>query len=128
VQDHIAKVSDHPAISCQALLFALLLEFDTNVIQYGIREGIDHAIAGAGADDEIISKGNNFLNIDQDNIFPLFIFQGVDDFTSKFQCVQGSPHSLKFAENSFVYIEPAGDRSLLNKCTEFTLAVPILPS
>lgn len=128
MQDHIAKISNHPAISRQTLLFPLLLMFDTNIIQHGIREGIDHAVAGAGADDEIISKGNNFLNIDQDNIFSLFIFQRVDDFTSKFQCVQGSPHSLKFAENSFVYSEPAGVRSLLNKCTEFTLAVPILPS
>ena len=128
MQYHIAKISDHPAIASQALLFSLLLIFNANIIHHRIREGIDHAVAGTGADDEIISKGNNFLNIDQDNIFTLFIFQGVDDFTSKFQCVQGSPHSLKFAENSFVYSEPAGVRSLLNKCTEFTLAVPILPS
>jgi hypothetical protein len=125
---NITKVCNYPAITGQTLLFTPLLVFDTNIINHRVRERIDHAVAGTGADDEIISKGNNFLNIDQDNIFPLFIFQGVDDFTSKFQCVQGSPHSLKFAENSFVYVEPAGDRSLLNKCTEFTLAVPILPS
>ncbi len=128
MQDHIAKVGDHPAITGQTLFFTLLLVFNTNVINHGIGKGIDHAIAGAGANDEIISKGNDFLNVDQDNILPFFIFQGVNNFTSKFQCVQGSPHSLKFVENNFVYSEPAGVRSLLNKCTEFTLAVPILPS
>jgi hypothetical protein len=128
MQDHIAKVSDHPAIAGQTLFFALLLMFNTDVINYGVGQCINHAVAGAGANDKIIGKGNNFLNIDQYNIFTLFIFQGVDDFASKFKCVQRSPHDLKFTENSFVCCEPAGDRSLLNRCTEFTLAVPILPS
>ncbi len=102
MQDHIAKVSDHPAIAGQPLLFTLLLMFDTDVIEHSVGERIDHAVAGAGTNDKIIGKGNNFLNVDQDNIFALFIFQGIDDFASKFQCVQGSPHDLKFTENSFV--------------------------
>jgi hypothetical protein len=102
VQDHIAKVGDHPAITGQTLFFALLLMFNTDVINHGVGQRIDHAVAGASADDKIIGKGNNFLNIDQYNIFTLFIFQGVNNFASKFQCVQGSPHFLKFTENSFV--------------------------
>lgn len=81
---HITKIGDHPAITGEPLFFALLLMFDANIIDDGVGKRIDHAVTGACADDEIISKRNNFLNIDQDNIFPLFVFQGVDDFTSKF--------------------------------------------
>lgn len=84
MHDYIAKVGDYPAIAGKALFFALFLVFHTNIIEHRIRERVNHAIAGAGADDEIISKGNDFLNIDQDNIFSLFIFQRVDNFTSKF--------------------------------------------
>jgi hypothetical protein len=102
MQHNIAKVGDHPAIARQALLFALLFVFDPDIVEYGIGERIDHAVAGAGTDDKIISKGNNLLDIDQDDILALSIFQGIDNFASKFQCVQGSPHDLKFTENSFV--------------------------
>lgn len=84
MEHYIAEIGDHPTITRKALFFAFFLVFDTNILKYRIGEGVDHAVAGAGTDDEIISKRNNFLDIDQDNIFPLFVFQGVDDFTSKF--------------------------------------------
>lgn len=84
MQYYIAKIGDHPAITGKALFFAFFLVFDSNVIQHGIGKGVDHAVAGAGTNDKIISKRNHFLDIDQDNIFPFFIFQGVNDFTSKF--------------------------------------------
>ena len=84
MQHYIAEIGDHPAITGKTLFFAFFLVFDTNVFKHGVGEGVDHAVAGAGTDDEIISKRNHFLDVDQDNIFSLFIFQGVDDFTSKF--------------------------------------------
>lgn len=128
MQHHISVVNDHPAVAGQSLFFSLLMMFGADVIEHGIRERIDHSVAGAVANDEIICKGNHIFNVDQDDVFALFVLQGVDDFTSKFECVQISPLYCRPAENNFVYSAPFGFKSLLKRCIEFTLAVPILPS
>jgi hypothetical protein len=57
-------------------------------------ERVQHPVTGAGADDKIIGKGSNIFYIEQDNIFSLFIFQGVDNGAGKFKCVQSSPHRI----------------------------------
>ena len=61
---HIAKISHYPAIAGESLFFPSLLVLDTNIINYACSECIDHAVTSAGTNDEIISKGNNFLYID----------------------------------------------------------------
>jgi hypothetical protein len=94
MDDHIAKVHDEPAVAGEAFLFALLAVPLPYIFHHGIREGIQHAVAGAGADDEVICKGDDFLEVDQDDIFTLLILKGIYDFTSKFQCFQISPHKV----------------------------------
>ena len=84
MQDHIAVIHDDPAVAGEALSLSLFLVFGADVFNGGIGEGVHHAVTGAGADNKIVSKRNDVFQVYQDNIFPLFIFQGVDDFTSKF--------------------------------------------
>lgn len=84
MRDHIAVIHDYPAVAGETLLFALFLMLDADIFNDGFREGVDHAVAGAGADDEIVGKRNDIFQIDQDDIFTLFVFQGIYDFTGKF--------------------------------------------
>ena len=130
MENDVTKIHDHPTVTREALLFPLLLMLYADIFNNGFCESIDHAVAGAGTNNEIIGKGYDIFQVNKDDVFSLFIFKGVYDFTSKFQCVQISPQLCFFngAENSFVYIEPLECSSLLYKWMESTLAEPILPS
>ncbi len=103
MNNHVAIIHDDPAIAGEALLLSFFLVFDANVVNCGIGERVYHAVAGAGTNNKIVSKRNDVFQVYQDNIFPFFVFQGIYDFTSKFQCVQISPLVLdNGAENNFV--------------------------
>ena len=83
--DHyIAKIHNNPAITGETFFFTFLSMSLTYVFHNGIRERIQHAVAGAGAEDEIICKGNNVFQVYENDIFALVIFKGIDNFTSKF--------------------------------------------
>jgi len=88
---HVAIIHHDPAIACQTLFFAFLAVFGSHIVQRRVGQRVQHAIAGAAADDEIIGKGNNLFDINKDDILPLFIFQGIYDFTCKVECIQESP-------------------------------------
>ena len=60
-----------------------------------IRQGIHHAVAGGGADDKVIREGSNLFNIQQENIFTFFIFQGIYNGMRKFKCIQRSPLCIR---------------------------------
>lgn len=129
MDDSIAVVHDHPAVTGKALLLSLFIMLGFYVINNGIGKRIDHAVTGAGTDNKIVGKRDNAFQINQDNIFTLFVFKGIYNFASKFKCVQFSPHDLdNGAENNFVYMDPPGCRSLLKRWMESTLAILILPS
>jgi hypothetical protein len=103
MHDSVAIVHDHPAVAGDALLLSLLIMPGFHIVNNGIGQRIDHAVAGAGADDKVVGKRDNAFQVNQDNVFTLFVFKGIYDFTSKFECVQFSPHGLdNGAENNFV--------------------------
>ena len=56
MKDDIAKVYDYPAVASEALLFAFFIMLGADIFNGGFCEGIDHAVASAGANDEIIGK------------------------------------------------------------------------
>lgn len=56
VEDDIAKIHNDPAVAGEALLFALFLVFGADVFNDRFCEGVDHAVAGAGTNNEIIGK------------------------------------------------------------------------
>ena len=84
MNNNIAIIYDYPAVAGEALLFSPFFMFGANVFDGGFRESIYHAVTGAGADDEIVSKGYDVFKIYQDYILPFFIFKGVYNFACKF--------------------------------------------
>ena len=112
MHDHVAIIHDNPAVARQALFFALLMMFGAHIVQRRVGECVQHAVAGAGTDDEIICEGNHILDVDQDDILALFIFEGIYDFTCEFERIQESPlleialwasgAGFNFAENNLV--------------------------
>lgn len=92
MDDHIAIIHDHPAIARFALFASLFMMLRSHGFHGGIRQRVQHTVAGAGAQDKIISKRGYVFYIEQENVFAFFIFQRADNRMCKFECVQKSPH------------------------------------
>ena len=88
MNNHIAEVHHHPTFVRLSLDTASPLVLFVDGLLHRFRQRVQHAAAGAGADHEIIGKGCDFLDIDQQDIFTLFIFQGFYNGTSQVKCVQ----------------------------------------
>ena len=98
MDNHVAIIHNDPAgIGCpfDAAFFVVLL---ARFVIDTVRKRVQHAVAGAGADDEIIGKGCDFVNIEQDNIFALLFFQGIYNGMSKIKRFQFSPRVFCCAE------------------------------
>ena len=91
MHDHITEVHHQPAFAGLAFDATSLLIISFCGFEHAFRQCVQHTVAGAVAQYEIISKGGDVLNIQQQNIFTLLILQGVDDLMGKFECVQVSP-------------------------------------
>ena len=103
MHNNIAIVHDHPAITGESLFLSPFPMFGPNIVNGSISKCVDHTVAGTGTDNEIVGKRDNAFQVDQDDIFTLFVFKGVNNFSRKFKCVQVSPHGLdNGAENNFV--------------------------
>jgi len=103
MNNDVPKIHHHPAVAGKPLLFPFSVVFLAYIVDGGIGKGIKHTIAGASADDKVIGKGDDIFQVHQDDVFSLFIFQGVYDVAGKFECIQVSPHDFdNGAENNFV--------------------------
>ena len=103
MNNNITIVHDHPPITGKALLLSLFMMFGFHVVNSSIGKRIDHSVTGAAADNKIVCKRDDSFQVYQNYVFTLFVFKGVYNFTSKFECVQVSPHGLdNGAENNFV--------------------------
>ena len=96
MHDHISQINQHPTALCIAFFFTDHLKFFFDIFQNGIGKAFDHPFAAAGAEDEIIGKRGNILNVHQQDIFTLFVLQGVDNTAGKFDWFQNSPLQLDF--------------------------------
>lgn len=94
--DHISQIYQHPTTLGIAFFFTNHLKFFFNIFQNGIRKAFDHPFAAARTEDEIIGKRGNILNVHQQDIFTLFVLQGVDNTAGKFDWFQNSPLQLNF--------------------------------
>ena len=90
--DHdIAIIEHEPAflsLSFDPSFFLVLL---FGGFQYTFRERVQHAITGTVANDKIICKRCDVLDVEKQDVFALSVLQGVDDLMGKFECVQISP-------------------------------------
>lgn len=97
MHNHVAVIEQEPAIPGLSLHAAFFLVIFLCRFQHGFGKRVQHAVAGAVADDEIIGKRCDVLDVEQQDVFALFVLKGVDDFMREFECVQWSP--LKVCNN-----------------------------
>ena len=70
---------DIPIIDQQPAFLGLAFQPPTGgmlfaqAFQHFVRQAVQHPVAGAGTNDEIISKIGNFVNVEQDNILTFFL-------------------------------------------------------
>ena len=91
---HIPVIQHEPAFLWLPFHAALLLIILFCRFEDTFSKRIQHAVAGAVADDKIIGKRCDVLDVEKQDVFALFVLQGGDDCMCKFECVQMSPHDL----------------------------------
>lgn len=94
MHNHIAKIHDEPAFTRLTFHTSLFLIVLFCGLEYAFGERIKHTVTGAVADNKIIGKGCDILDVEEQDIFALFVLQGIDDFMCKIESVQVSPHEL----------------------------------
>ena len=65
---------------------------------------MQHAVAGTVADNEIISKCSDLVNIQQEDIFGFLVLQEVDDLMRFFDGFQFTPRYSRWVNFSIVLI------------------------
>jgi len=91
MNDYITVIEDQPAFLGLALHTAFFLMILLCGFEDCLGERVEHPVAGAVADDEIIGKRCDVLDVEKQDVLALFVLQGVDDLMGKFECVQISP-------------------------------------
>lgn len=87
----IPIIEHEPAFPGLTLHSSLFLIFVFCRLQYTFGKRVEHTVAGAVANDEVICKRRDVFDIEKQDVFALFILQGSDDFMREFECVQISP-------------------------------------
>jgi hypothetical protein len=89
VHDNIDVVHENPA------RLSLTLDATRPIIVPGLQSlsntvdnGLELPVTGAGANDEIINVRGKVLNIQQDDVYALLLFDGVDDGMSELENIQ----------------------------------------
>ena len=65
MQNHIAVVHDQPAAAGFAFHAAFLLVLFAHIVHDCLGQGIQHAVGGAVADDEVVGEGCDVFQIEQ---------------------------------------------------------------
>ena len=84
MHDHIAIVKDEPTLLRLTFDASFFLIVNLRSFQHAFGKRVQHAVAGAVANDEIICKGCNVFYIEEQDVFALLVLQGADDFMGKF--------------------------------------------
>jgi hypothetical protein len=90
----ITIVEHKPAFLRLALHPSFFLIFVFRGLQNAFGERVEHPVAGAVANDEVICKRRDVFDVEKQDVLALFVLQGSDDFMCKFECVQISPLNL----------------------------------
>ena len=95
--NHVAVIDHDPPLPGLALFAAVLPVLAPHGLQRRVRQCVQHAVASARTQHEVVCERSDFLDIQQQNGFSLFGLQGSNDRASKLQCVQMSPQTNLFS-------------------------------
>ncbi len=84
MDNHIAEIEHEPAFAGLPLHATFLFVIRFGRFQHALRKRVKHAVAGSVADDKVIGKRCNILDVKKQDVFALFVLQGIDDFMGKF--------------------------------------------
>ena len=79
MQDHIAEIDQQPAILWGALDATFHLVLLANSLDCGVSQRADHTVAGTGRNNKIIRKIRNIVDIQQEDVFSLPVFENIDN-------------------------------------------------
>ena len=77
---HVPEIEQEPAFARLSFYTALFLEIAFGCLQHALGQCVEHAVTGAVADDEIIGKRCDVFDVEEQDVFALFVLQGFDDF------------------------------------------------
>ena len=80
---HVTEVKHEPAFARLSLYTAFFLVIFPGRFHHAFGKRVKHAVTGSIADDEVIGKRCNILDIKKEDVFTLFVLQGVDDYMCK---------------------------------------------
>ena len=84
MHNHVAKIHDEPAFASLSLDATSFLIVLFRGFQNGFGKRVEHTVTGPAADDEVVGKGRYIFDIEEQDVFTLFVLQGFDDFMGKF--------------------------------------------
>jgi hypothetical protein len=91
MHDHIAVIQHEPTLLGLPFDASFFLMFLFGCLQHTFGKRVEHPVAGAVANDEIICKRRDVFDVEKQDVLALFVLQGGDDFMCEFECVQISP-------------------------------------
>ncbi len=75
MHDYIPIVNNDPAFARLSLYLTLLAVCLMHGIDGGVCEGAEHTVAGAGAQDEVVGKGCDVFDVEQEDVLAFFVFE-----------------------------------------------------
>lgn len=84
MNDHVAVIEHEPAFAGLSLHAAFLFVICPGRLHHTLGKRVEHAVAGTVTDDKVVSKRCYILDVEQQDVFTLFVLQGFDDFMGKF--------------------------------------------
>jgi len=111
VHDHVTEIHDEPALARLPFHASLFLVVLFRGFEHALGKRVQHAVTGAITNDKIISKRCDTFDVEKQDVFALFVLQGIDDFMCKIESVQISPQNCH-SEPEAKSLDCVGDASL----------------
>jgi hypothetical protein len=80
MHDYIAIIHNKPALARLPFQATFFLVIPFGGLQHTFCQGVEHTVAGAVADNEIIGKRSDIFDVKEQDVLALFVLQGFDDF------------------------------------------------
>ena len=94
MHNYVTIIEHEPAFLSLPFDPSFFLMFLFGCFQHTFGKRVEHTVAGAVANDEIICKRRDVFDVEKQDVFALFVLQGSDNYMCKFECVQISPHDV----------------------------------
>src|SRR5215208_2183861 len=109
----VTKIKNKPTLTRLPFYAALFLIILLQGFQDTLGKRVEHTVTCPVADDEIIGKRCDVFNVQEQDVFTLFVLQGFDNFMCKFECVQISP----------LFMVYHGEIYRLSRCSVWTISL-----